>query len=110
MRISEVFQVKKPYGGLKFLVKIVQQVVQLVQVSQNWINVVMLFTNWDPLGRVRAMQQLFGREKEKVIVNPLNSKANAKLWTGKFSLSPRLGLGNAVGHAVKNDNSDIRLN
>ncbi|KAH7576784.1 hypothetical protein JRO89_XS01G0148600 [Xanthoceras sorbifolium] len=81
-----------------------------VVTKQGWINVVMLFTNWDPLGRVRAMQQLFGREKEKVIVNPLNSKANAKLWTGKFSLSPRLGLGNAVGHAVKNDNSDIRLN
>ncbi|KAL5823108.1 hypothetical protein ACOSQ4_021008 [Xanthoceras sorbifolium] len=55
------------------------------------------------------VQRFSDREKEKVIVSPLNSKANAKVWTGKSSLSPRLGLDNAVGRVVKNDNSGIRL-
>ncbi|KAK3219582.1 hypothetical protein Dsin_013552 [Dipteronia sinensis] len=55
-------------------------------------------------------QRFSDMEKEKVIVNPHNSKANAREWIGKSSLSPRLGLDNAVGgHAVKKDNSGILM-
>ncbi|KAI9162341.1 hypothetical protein LWI28_026337 [Acer negundo] len=55
-------------------------------------------------------QRFSDMEKEKVIVNPLNSRANAREWIGKSSLSPRLGLDNAVGgHAVKKDNSGIQM-
>ncbi|KAK1578956.1 hypothetical protein Q3G72_034504 [Acer saccharum] len=56
-------------------------------------------------------QRFSDMEKEKVIVNPLNSRANAREWIGKSSLSPRLGLDNTVGgHAVKKGNSGIQMN